>query len=37
VLERAGALVAEARTRVSVCLWADDLAWLGPALRAARS
>ncbi|MEQ4204634.1 helix-turn-helix domain-containing protein [Actinopolymorpha sp. B9G3] len=35
VLERAGALVADARERVAVCVMADDLAWLGPALRSA--
>ncbi len=35
VIERAGALVADARDRVAVCLWADDLDWLGEPLRAA--
>jgi HTH-type transcriptional regulator, sugar sensing transcriptional regulator len=35
VLERAGALVADARERVAVCVMADDLAWLGPTLRSA--
>ncbi|GAB3434602.1 TrmB family transcriptional regulator [Flindersiella endophytica] len=38
VIERASALAADARDRVAVCLWADDLAWLGEPLRtAARS
>ena len=35
VLERAGSLVADAQERVAVCLWADDLDWLGGALRSA--
>ncbi len=35
VLQRAGALVADAHERVAVCLWADDLDWFGGALRAA--
>jgi sugar-specific transcriptional regulator TrmB len=35
VLERAGALVSDARERVAVCLWSDDLDWLGTPLRAA--
>jgi sugar-specific transcriptional regulator TrmB len=35
VLERAGALVAEASERVAVCVMADDLTWFGPALRSA--
>lgn len=35
VIERASALAADAEERVAVCLWADDLAWLGEPLRAA--
>lgn len=35
ILERAGSLVGAARSRVAVCLWAEDLDWLGGALRAA--
>lgn len=35
VIDRAASLVAEARTRVAVCAWADDLEWLAPGLRAA--
>ena len=35
VIERASALAADAQDRVAVCLWADDLAWLGETLRAA--
>ncbi|WP_020577712.1 TrmB family transcriptional regulator [Actinopolymorpha alba] len=35
VLERAGALVSDARERIAVCLWADDLDWIGTPLRAA--
>lgn len=35
VVERAATLVADATDRVAVCLWADDLTWLGDALRAA--
>lgn len=34
-ISRAASLVAEATTRVAVCLWSDDLAWLGEPLRAA--
>ncbi len=38
VIDRAAALVGEARNRVAVCVWADDLAWLaGPLRSAARS
>jgi len=35
VVDRAAALVADARVRVAVCVWADDLAWLAAPLRAA--
>lgn len=35
VIDRAASLVAEARSRVAVCAWADDLEWLAPGLRAA--
>ncbi|MFC7622515.1 TrmB family transcriptional regulator [Microlunatus sp. GCM10028923] len=35
VIDRAASLVAEARTRVAICAWADDLEWLAPGLRAA--
>jgi len=35
IVERVVALVAEATARIAVCLWADDLTWLSPALRGA--
>ncbi len=35
VVDRAAALVADARERVAVCLWAEDLDWLASPLRAA--
>jgi sugar-specific transcriptional regulator TrmB len=35
VIERASALASDATQRIAVCLWADDLAWLGEPLRAA--
>ncbi|WP_152360204.1 TrmB family transcriptional regulator [Microlunatus speluncae] len=35
VIDRAASLVADARSRVAVCAWADDLEWLAPGLRAA--
>lgn len=35
VIERASELAADAGERIAVCLWADDLAWLGEPLRAA--
>ncbi len=35
VVERVMTLVAEAEDRIAICLWADDLAWLGVPLREA--
>jgi sugar-specific transcriptional regulator TrmB len=35
VIDRAAALVGEARQRVAICVWAGDLAWLAEPLRAA--
>jgi sugar-specific transcriptional regulator TrmB len=35
VIDRAAALVGEARQRVAVCVWASDLDWLAQPLRAA--
>src|SRR5579884_3499424 len=36
IVERVTALVAEATNRIAICLWADDLAWLGGPLREAQ-
>jgi len=35
IVARIGALIAEARTRVAICLWAEDLQWLRRPLRQA--
>jgi HTH-type transcriptional regulator, sugar sensing transcriptional regulator len=35
VIDHASTFVAQARERVAVCLWAEDLEWLAPSLRAA--
>ncbi|MGH2458505.1 MAG: TrmB family transcriptional regulator [Chloroflexota bacterium] len=35
IVERVRALATEATARIAVCLWADDLSWLSPALREA--
>jgi sugar-specific transcriptional regulator TrmB len=35
VIERTASLISEARQRVAICLWADDLGWLAAPLRSA--
>lgn len=35
VIERTASLILEARQRVAICLWADDLGWLAAPLRSA--
>ncbi len=37
VIERVGSMVGDAKSRVAVSLWAEDLEWLGAALQAAHN